>query len=238
MTRVVRGIDPSLFFDDDGTVYFTSTGGPGTGIVQTILDIKTGKRLCEPALDLERHRRLLARGAAPLQDRRHLLPDVWPRAAPNTATWSPSPAATTRWGPFESCPFNPILSNRSTPRPIQATGHADLFQAHDGSWWLVFLGIRPRGSYPAFHVPGPRDVPGAGALDRGRLARGRRGRPRGTGSARALGRAALAAARLPRRVRRPDAASLLELFAQSPPGRLFADRPARLDAAGRARRRV
>jgi alpha-N-arabinofuranosidase len=28
--------------------------------------------------------------------------------------------------------------------PIQCTGHADLIQAHDGSWWLVLLGVRPR----------------------------------------------------------------------------------------------
>ncbi|PAE14598.1 hypothetical protein CHH91_18560, partial [Virgibacillus sp. 7505] len=30
------------------------------------------------------------------------------------------------YGPFESNPDNPILSNRSTKLPIQATGHADL----------------------------------------------------------------------------------------------------------------
>lgn len=28
--------------------------------------------------------------------------------------------------------------------PIQATGHADMVQATDGSWWLVCLGIRPQ----------------------------------------------------------------------------------------------
>jgi xylan 1,4-beta-xylosidase len=39
------GIDPSLFFDDDGTVYFTSTGD--NGIYQSILNIQTGKRLSE-----------------------------------------------------------------------------------------------------------------------------------------------------------------------------------------------
>jgi alpha-N-arabinofuranosidase len=39
-------IDPSLFFDDDGMVYFTSRG-PG-GIWQSVLDIQTGKTLGEP----------------------------------------------------------------------------------------------------------------------------------------------------------------------------------------------
>ncbi|HSD66347.1 MAG TPA: family 43 glycosylhydrolase, partial [Vicinamibacteria bacterium] len=45
--RDFRGIDPSLFFDDDGTVYLTGQGSgtPGQlrGIYQTTLDVETGK---------------------------------------------------------------------------------------------------------------------------------------------------------------------------------------------------
>jgi acetyl esterase/lipase len=48
------------------------------------------------------------------------------------------------WGPFEANPRNPILTHRNfKASPIQGTGHADLIQAHDGSWWAVFLGFRP-----------------------------------------------------------------------------------------------
>jgi alpha-N-arabinofuranosidase len=47
------------------------------------------------------------------------------------------------FGPFESHPNNPLLTHRSSDSPIQATGHADLVQYKDGSWWTVFLGIRP-----------------------------------------------------------------------------------------------
>lgn len=54
------------------------------------------------------------------------------------------------YGPFEPCPYNPILSNRSMKSSIHATGHADLVQAQDGSWWAVCLGIRPV-SYPMRH---------------------------------------------------------------------------------------
>jgi xylan 1,4-beta-xylosidase len=57
-------------------------------------------------------------------------------------------------GPWEGCPANPILSHRSTSRPIQNTGHADFVQAADGSWWMVLLGVRPRGVTPGFHVLG------------------------------------------------------------------------------------
>lgn len=57
-------------------------------------------------------------------------------------------------GPWEGCPANPILSHRSTSRPIQNTGHADLIQATDGSWWMLLLGTRPRGGSPGYHVLG------------------------------------------------------------------------------------
>ena len=57
-------------------------------------------------------------------------------------------------GPWRSCPANPILSHRSTNLPIQNTGHADLIETVDGSWWMVLLGTRPRGMSPRFHVLG------------------------------------------------------------------------------------
>ncbi|MFW5844906.1 MAG: family 43 glycosylhydrolase [Planctomycetota bacterium] len=45
-------------------------------------------------------------------------------------------------GPWEPCPWNPILSNRGTSRAIQCTGHADLVQTPAGDWYAVLLGIR------------------------------------------------------------------------------------------------
>jgi xylan 1,4-beta-xylosidase len=47
------------------------------------------------------------------------------------------------WGPFIGCDRNPILSHRSTSSTIQSTGHADLVELEDGSWWGVLLGTRP-----------------------------------------------------------------------------------------------
>ena len=50
-------------------------------------------------------------------------------------------------GPFIAGPDNPILTQRDLPAdrpsPVAATGHADMVELKDGSWWAVFLGTRP-----------------------------------------------------------------------------------------------
>ncbi len=139
------GIDPSLFFDDDGKVYFTSTApdNPQQGcIIQSEIDIKTGERLTEP-------RKLWTGTGGQYPEAPHLykINDLYYLMIAEGGTdWghmvtiarSESP-----WGPFLPAPRNPILTHRSTCLPIQNTGHADLIQAHDGTWWLTFLGTRP-----------------------------------------------------------------------------------------------
>lgn len=139
------GIDPSLFFDEDERVYITGTNdfsGEESGIYQAELDLESGKLLSPRQLIWSgtggkspegphmyrvngRYYLMIAEGGT---EYGHMV----------TIARSDHP-----FGPFEGAPNNPILSNRSTGLPIQATGHADLVQAHDGSWWAVMLGIRP-----------------------------------------------------------------------------------------------
>jgi len=57
-------------------------------------------------------------------------------------------------GPFEPAPTNPILTHRSTSAAVQSTGHSDLIELADGSWALVFLATRPRGTFPRWHTNG------------------------------------------------------------------------------------
>lgn len=57
-------------------------------------------------------------------------------------------------GPYEPAPANPVLTHRGTDLPIQCTGHADLVEAPDGTWWMLLLATRPRGFFPHFHVLG------------------------------------------------------------------------------------
>jgi xylan 1,4-beta-xylosidase len=50
-------------------------------------------------------------------------------------------------GPYESYKGNPILTQRqldvNRKRAVTSTGHADMVNASDGNWYAVFLGCRP-----------------------------------------------------------------------------------------------
>ncbi|MCM3174413.1 glycoside hydrolase family 43 protein [Paenibacillus sp. MER 99-2] len=145
------GIDPSLLFDDDGRVYFQSAqnGNEGEGIYQCEIDITTGKQLTDS--------RLIWRGtggAAPEAPHLYKINDLYYLMIAEGGTeyghMETIARSTNPYGPFDACPHNPILSNRSMKSSIHAAGHADLVQAQDGTWWAVCLGIRPP-SYPMRH---------------------------------------------------------------------------------------
>jgi alpha-N-arabinofuranosidase len=142
------GIDPSLFFDRDGSAYFTTSHG---GAFQSRIDVATGKLLTEPKLiwggsgaqypeGPHLYRRndayylLLSEGGT---EYGHLI----------TMARSKSP-----WGPFEPCARNPLLTHRSLKSPIQAVGHADLVETEGGAAFAVFLAIRPNGYPPCYHL--------------------------------------------------------------------------------------
>jgi alpha-N-arabinofuranosidase len=138
------GIDPSLLFDDDGKVYVTSNGSGPTreGIFQAEIDVRTGALLSE--------NRVIwggTGGAYPeaphlykIKGRYYLVIAEGGTAYGHMVTVARSDSP---WGPFESCPRNPILTHRHRcDHIVQGTGHADLIQAADGSWWAVFLAFR------------------------------------------------------------------------------------------------
>lgn len=139
------GFDPSLYFGQDGTVYLTGAGLPMVepeGIYQAEIDIETGKLLSD--------RRLIWKGtghSSPEGPHLYKINDWYYLMIAEGGTEYGHMVTIARsknpFGPFESNPNNPILSNRSTDKVIQATGHADLIQDTNGSWWAVFLGIRP-----------------------------------------------------------------------------------------------
>lgn len=144
-----RGIDPSLFWDEDGTVYFTSTSRNALGaecIGQCTIDIATGEMLT-PTREIwagtggkypegphlyhigEYYYLMIAEGGTEYGHH-------------ETIARSESP-----WGPFKACPHNPILSHVnceiSSKYEFHGVGHADLVKDPKGQWWMVFHAIRP-----------------------------------------------------------------------------------------------
>lgn len=147
----IQGFDPDLAWDDGGNcwVHFST----GECIMRCRVDDRTGAVLepPEPAwagtgLQFPEAPHLIRRG-----DTWYLLIAEGGTERGHTVAIArgPTPA-----GPWEGCPANPILTHRSTNHPIQNTGHGDLVEAADGSWWMVLLGVRPRGFTPGFHVLG------------------------------------------------------------------------------------
>lgn len=147
----IPGIDPDIAWTDDGTCFVTwSDFGK---ISQTTIDASSGE-LTGPIRDLWSGTGL-AHPEAPhlyaIDGRWYLLiaEGGTERGHAVSVAVADSPD-----GSFEGCPDNPILSHRSLGHPIKNTGHADLVQLPDGTWWMVLLGVRPRGSTPGFHVLG------------------------------------------------------------------------------------
>lgn len=137
------GIDPSLFFDDDGKVYVTVQRGADydSHAIQYEIDIETGKALTEPVV-------VWKGDGGPWIEAPHLYKIngtyYMMSASGGTADEhreiigkSDNP-----YGPFEMLP-HPILTHRNLKsHPIQFLGHGDLVDDVNGNWWMVFLGVR------------------------------------------------------------------------------------------------
>ncbi|KAI0184956.1 glycosyl hydrolase [Xylaria flabelliformis] len=54
------------------------------------------------------------------------------------------------YGPYESNPVNPVLSNANSTEYFQTVGHADLFQDSSMNWWGVALSTRSGPEYLNF----------------------------------------------------------------------------------------
>ena len=138
------GMDPSLFFDDDGKVYYTRHGGGRNGgVYQSEIDIETGKLRDEPRLIWSGTGGIWPEGPHlyKINGTYHLLISEGGTSYGHMLTVARSKSP---WGPFEANPANPILTHKQHPElPLQAVGHGDLVQAENGQWWITLLGIRP-----------------------------------------------------------------------------------------------
>ena len=146
------GIDPDLFFDDDGSVWYVGTHTPeipnfnGEGEIW-LQQLDLGKW----ALVGERH--YLWRGALigaiwaegphlyTRDGRYYLMVAEGGTSFDHAVTIAVGDAIT---GPYVGNPRNPILTSRhlSYDKWVHSTGHADLLELSDGRWYMVALGVR------------------------------------------------------------------------------------------------
>jgi xylan 1,4-beta-xylosidase len=152
------GIDPSLFFDDDGRAWYCGTRPAPEGerysgnweVWLRELDLGT--------LSLKGEARGIWRGA--------LRDCIWPEgphiykkdgryyllAAEGGTSYDHAVSVARSGsleGPWEGKRANPILTHRHLGKgaPIINVGHADLVDDPAGGWWMVLLASRPRGGF-------------------------------------------------------------------------------------------
>lgn len=144
------GIDPSLFWDDDGRCYFCGTGHDesinGQGIVFFEVDPLTGAILSE--------KKFISHGSGgKCPEGPHIYKkDGWyylMLAEGGTEYGHMETIARSRCidGPYEFSPHGPLLtcSGYRGEGIIQCTGHADIVDDPAGNWWVVALGVRRLG---------------------------------------------------------------------------------------------
>lgn len=160
-TASLDGIDPDLVWDADGTAYVTYSGliltgegaGSHLGIQQARVDLDTHRALEEP-------RSIWSGTGGQFPEAPHLY-DIhgrWYLMIAEGGTERGHGVSIARGdgpeGPFETAPHNPLVSARSTTRPVQNTGHGDLVIGPDDQWLCVLLGVRPRSMTRAFSALG------------------------------------------------------------------------------------
>lgn len=142
----VPGIDPSIFIEEDGTVYYNGTH---KDIYICELDLATGQ--VGPRQNIWSG----SGGRDPegphiykKDGYYYLLISEGGTTYEHMITMARSRSLN---GPYEAYEANPVLTNRSLANDIRAVGHADLIQDQEGNWWSVCLGIRPLPSFPVRH---------------------------------------------------------------------------------------
>lgn len=153
------GIDPSLFFDDDGTAW--AHGTRPARDPQWHDQTEIWLREFDPvSMTLVGPEHVLWSGAVigavwaegphiyKVDGRYHLVAAEGGTEMNHAVMVARADAVT---GPYAGAPANPVLSHRQQGRTadVVAVGHADLVQAADGSWWAVVLGMRPYGGLHA-----------------------------------------------------------------------------------------
>ncbi len=156
----INGIDPSLFFDDDGKAYIVyNSVAPGN---KPLYEGHRTIRLSEfdaKRLAMVGNEKILINGGTEIArkpiwiEAPHILKKdgTYYVIAAEGGTADQHSEVVFRSmnvdGPYIPYEKNPILTQRhldpNRENPITSTGHADFVQTDSAGWWAVFLGCRP-----------------------------------------------------------------------------------------------
>lgn len=155
----VDGIDPSLFFDDDGKAYIVHNSSPdGTPLYEGHRAIRViefdpnsdktigkGKVIVNGGVDISKKPIWIEGPHLYKINGRYLLMAAEGGTGPDhSEVIFEGKSPLSGFIPWKG---NPILTQRhldpNRPNPITCTGHADLIQSREGDWWTVFLACRP-----------------------------------------------------------------------------------------------
>ena len=156
----IDGIDPDLFFDDNGKLYITHNGPPPNNI--SLHDGHRAIYIWEYDLENKRivsEQKLLVNGGTDMAKK-----PVWIEAphifkkedyyylicAEGGTAYDHSEVvfrSKNIYGPYVSYENNPILTQRHLSKErlnqITTAGHADFVETQNGEWWAVYLACRP-----------------------------------------------------------------------------------------------
>lgn len=153
-----EGIDPSLFFDDDGKCYYIGTHPNPEGckyngdwyIWIQELDLETMRLVGEKKDVWNGAMRNVIWPEGPhlyKKDGYYYIMNAEGGTGPDHAVT----VCRSRdlWGPYENNPCNPILTHRHLGKkyPIRYVGHGDMIETPEGSWYMVMLAVRPKEGY-------------------------------------------------------------------------------------------
>ncbi len=157
----VRGIDPSIYFDDNGKAYITNGGPPSVSKykgykaiwlyeydTQTDKIVGKGKRIAEGGVDTSKHPTWLeGPHIYKVKNKYYLMCAEGGTEEGHSEVVFESDKID---GDYKPCAINPILTQRDLADKrsdkFTSTGHADLVQTPQGEWYAVFLATRPYGN--------------------------------------------------------------------------------------------
>ena len=157
--KEIDGIDPSFFFDNDGKAYVVNNGPPEGAPLYNGHRAIWIQQFDATANKLTGPRKVIVNGGVDISknpiwiEGPHLyrIKGWYYLMCAEGGTEAGHSEVIFRgkspWGPFEPYKDNPILTQRDLPadraNAVTNSGHADLVEMKDGSWWAVFLASRP-----------------------------------------------------------------------------------------------